>query len=291
MASAEPVLLGDVTGNPDSPPGIRSLMASPLVSSEDKVVGAILVGSNKVRGFNQRQLALLLTVAGQVALVVQNENLMAELEYTTMIQERTRLAREIHDGLAQTIGFLKLQVAQMQNISAAKDYDRLDQSISVVYQTLSEAYLDARQAIDGLRISTSGGSLADWVNQSSSEFQEISELKVRVQLNDQATLPPEFHAQLIRILQEALSNIRKHARASQVWIRSEELEGDLIFEVRDDGNGFSPQDISSPSQHGLRGMRERSDLLGADFQVISRPNEGTTIRLRLPLKDIGETIP
>jgi len=291
MASAEPVLLGDVTGNPDSPPGIRSLMASPLVSSEDKVVGAILVGSNKVRGFNQRQLALLLTVAGQVALVVQNENLMAELEYTTMIQERTRLAREIHDGLAQTIGFLKLQVAQMQNISAAKDYDRLNQSISVVYQTLSEAYLDARQAIDGLRISTGGGSLADWVNQSSSEFQEISELKVHVQLNDQATLPPEFHAQLIRILQEALSNIRKHAQASQVWIRSEELEGDLIFEVRDDGVGFSPQDISSPSQHGLRGMRERSDLLGADFQVVSRPNEGTSIRLRLPLKDIGETIP
>ena len=69
------------------------------------------------------------------------------------------------------------------------------------------------------------------------------------------------------------------------------LEGDLIFEVRDDGVGFSPQDISSPSQHGLRGMRERSDLLGADFQVISRPFEGTTIRLRLPLEDIGETIP
>jgi two-component system nitrate/nitrite sensor histidine kinase NarX len=209
---------------------------------------------------------------------------MAELEYKTMVQERNRLARESHDGLAQTLGFLKLHVAQMQNYLAREDYDRLRQSVDLCYATLSEAYQEARVAIDGLRIRPSDSGLTGWLEQTVGEFQEISGLSVEVEKIDlRMNLPPEVHAQLIRIVQEALSNIRKHAQAERVFISCWENEGDLWLEIRDDGQGFSPQDIPGPSRHGLRGMRERAELIGADFQIISRSNEGTTVRVRLPL--------
>ena len=103
----------------------------------------------------------------------------------------------------------------------------------------------------------------------------------------EADLPPEVHAQLIRIVQESLSNIRKHAQAKQVWFTCQQHEQDLILEIRDDGRGFDPEDVPLVSKHGLQGMRERAELIGADFQVESRPGEGASVRIRLPLT-LGE---
>ncbi len=284
MASGEPVLLGDIAGESTSESGAKSILAAPLMASDGQAVGVLLVGNRRMEGFQQRQLALLQTVAGQVALIIQNANLMAELEYKTLIQERTRLAREIHDGLAQTLGFLKLQAAQMKNYYERSEFERLQKSMDLCYATLSDAYQDVRQVIDDLRIDLSGNNLHEWLEQTIEEFQEISGFFVELEEQDVRTeLPSEIQAQLIRIVQEALSNVRKHAQAENVWINFRELEGDLWLEIRDDGVGFSPEDVPKPSRHGLKGMRERAELIGADFQVISYNQEGTTIRLRLPL--------
>lgn len=301
IASAEPVLLGDLAGDPAgdpaSRPELKSLAAAPLLSSERAVLGAILAGVRRGRGFQPRQLAVLQTIAGQVALVVQNASLMAELEYQTMLQERARLAREIHDGLAQTIGILKLQAAQLRSQLDSGDPQRLRRSLDLFYATLSEAYQDARQAIDGLRVSPDECGLTGWLSQVAAEFQDLSGLPVHLEddlsettlspetpLSSQTQVSPEVQAQLIRIIQEALSNVRKHAHATQVWLAIRQTAGDLILEVRDDGDGFTPQDITSASRHGLRSMRERAELIGADFQVISLPHQGATVRVRLPLK-------
>lgn len=292
IASSEPVLLGDLAGDPgehaEARPYLTSIVAAPLLSPEQGVLGAILVGNRhahgRQRGFQPRQLALLQTIAGQVALVVQNASLMAELEYQTMLQERARLAREIHDGLAQTIGFLKLQAAQLRNYLSREDLDRARRAADTFYATLSEAYQDARQAIDGLRISPDECGLAGWLAQMASEFQELSGLPVHLgEVVMNSHLSSEVQAQLIRIVQEALSNVRKHSQAKQVWIGCHETDGDVLLEVRDDGRGFEPEDVSGASQHGLRGMRERAELIGADFQIVSRPQGGAAVRVRLPL--------
>ena len=289
ITSGETVLLGEFAGDQPSNPGLSSLIAAPLISLEHRVVGAVLVGSRRKRGYSQRQVALLKTVAGQVALVVQNANLVAELEYKTMMQERTRLAREIHDGLAQTLAFLKLQAAQQRSYLERGEIERAQSSLERFYKTLSEAYQDAREAIDGLRISTAESQVSTWLQQTVAEFQEISGLTVYLDAEQiHSAFAPEIQAQLIRILQEALSNVRKHADAAQVWIACQQIKGDLILEVRDDGIGFLPEDVASPSRHGLRGMRERAELIGADFQVISRPHEGTIVRIRLPVIGLEE---
>jgi two-component system nitrate/nitrite sensor histidine kinase NarX len=289
MASREALLLGDVASDPASNLGVRSVIAAPLFTLDRNSLGALLVANRRIEGFHQRQLSLLQTVAGQVALIVENANQMADLEYKILIQERTRLAREIHDGLAQTLGFLKLQVAQMQSYLARKDEDRLRQSMSLCYNTLSEAYQDARQSIDGLRISPSEQGVTGWLEQSAHEFQELSGLVVDLEeVQVYSGLLPEVQAQLIRIVQEALSNVRKHAQARHVTIVCREVENDLWLEIKDDGVGFSPEDVSGPSQHGLQGMRERAELIGADFQVASRTGQGTSIRIRLPLTNMGD---
>jgi len=84
-------------------------------------------------------------------------------------------------------------------------------------------------------------------------------------------------------VQEAFSNIRKHAQASHVWLIARKRDSLFFLAVRDDGSGFQPEQIELASRYGLRGMRERADGIGADFQIISRPGEGTTISLSLPV--------
>jgi two-component system, NarL family, nitrate/nitrite sensor histidine kinase NarX len=293
IESGEPVNLSSNTVDSSVQPGVRAVLAVPLLSVDQSPLGALLVGNRRAKNFHQRQLTLMLTVAGQISLVVQNTRQLSELQYKTMMEERTRLAREIHDGLAQTLGFLKLQTAQMLGYLERGDVGKLKQSIQTYYETLSVAYEDARYAIDGLRISPAGNRLNTWIEQTLNEFLDnpgMSQLDASLECMEvNSEILSEVQAQLIRILQEALSNVRKHAAARHVWISCYEQERDLVMEIRDDGCGFSPDDVPGHSQHGLRGMRERAELIRADFQVVSRPQEGTTIRVCLPMR-IGETI-
>lgn len=284
LKSGQPVLLGDVEGDPNAMLGIHSLIAAPLIFPDEPAFGVLVAGNFSQHKFNSRHLTLLQTLAGQVGLVVRNSKLRAEMEFNTIIAERTRLAREIHDGLAQTLGFLKLQAAQMGNLLAANDIDRLQDNLSTTYKILSDAYLEVRQAIDGLRISPNGEGLSAWLKETCLEFEENTDLPVHLdEFPMEENLPQEIQVQLIRIIQEALNNVRKHSDAKQAWVSCRQVGDDLLVEVRDDGKGFSPEEVPSVSRYGLQGMQERSDLVGADFQVISFPGEGTTVRIRLPI--------
>jgi two-component system nitrate/nitrite sensor histidine kinase NarX len=89
---------------------------------------------------------------------------------------------------------------------------------------------------------------------------------------------------LVRIVQEALNNVRKHARAEHIWVSCSEDEGELRLEIRDDGIGYSTLDLPNPSRHGLRGMRERAELIGAELQVTSQPGQGSVVRICLAAK-------
>jgi two-component system nitrate/nitrite sensor histidine kinase NarX len=105
--------------------------------------------------------------------------------------------------------------------------------------------------------------LAGWLVQTASEFQDNTGLIVHLEgMDEKSDMAPEVQAQLIRIVQEALSNTRKHAEAQQVWVSCLTNNNELILEIRDDGHGFSPEDIPMPSRHGMRSMRERADLIG-----------------------------
>jgi two-component system, NarL family, nitrate/nitrite sensor histidine kinase NarX len=262
--------------------GKGTLVATPLELANRPIFGALIVGRNDHLEVDTE---VINSIAYQAALLVDVNLHLAELEYTSVVKERSRLAREIHDGLAQTLAFLKLQTGQMQNFLNRGELQRLTQALQTNYIALSDAYLDIRQSIDNLRLTPSDG-LQNWLGQIANDFRKTTGLNVNLEIKISPSvrdhLSAEIQAQLIRIVQEALSNVRKHAHGSMVRISMREWDGDLILELQDDGQGFSPEDIPGLSQYGLRGMRERAELIGADFQIISQPNQGTTVKIRLP---------
>lgn len=230
------------------------------------------------------QQALLQTAAAQAALMIENERSLLALEYTLILQERTRLAREIHDGLAQTLAFLKMQVSQMQTALQQGDLTRLARLLSENKQVLEEVYQETRQTIDHLRTQPEED-LTVWLEGLASSFQRHTGIPVEVRwLTQPPTLAPEVQVQMVRILQEALNNVRKHAHASQVSITLREWGRDVVMEIHDNGRGFDPEDVPEVAQYGLRGMRERAEMIGAELQIISTPHLGTTVRVALPYR-------
>jgi two-component system nitrate/nitrite sensor histidine kinase NarX len=261
------------------------LLALPVAWRESEPLGMLLLGSQPLHKFTRRQLLLLRTVSGQVALLIQNDLLMTQLEYQAVLDERTRLAREIHDGLAQTLAFLKMEAARMQSYIAKGDFPSVEHTLQACYRTLSDAYLDARQAIDNLR-RVPEESLSDWLAMTAADFKTLTGIQVDVSADDfEHAFSPAVRAQLTRIVQEALTNIRKHAQSCTVSISAFEYNGGIVVEVKDNGRGFSPIEKQSISQHGLRSMRERAESIGADFQIISAPDMGTTVRLQIPIQE------
>lgn len=261
-----------------------ALQSAPLALPDGNVIGAILLRSPAPAPKNSQQDEVFRTVANQAALLIDSERTREMLEYTVVIQERNRLAREIHDGLAQTLAYLKLQTAQMQRALAQNDLPALKDLLTQNYASLADAYLDARQAIDNLRLNPNQG-IGEWLDQTVKDFENISGVPVqRCYEALSGEIPSEVQVQLVRIVQEIFSNIRKHARASHAWINLKEWENDVILEVGDDGQGFQPDDVTGVAHYGLRGIRERAELISADFQIASRPGQGTIVTLRLPAR-------
>jgi two-component system, NarL family, nitrate/nitrite sensor histidine kinase NarX len=261
----------------------KVLLAVPLVWRGEEPLGVLVLGSNSTQAFAQRQQALLETLAGQAALLIQNARLMVQVEYQAVVDERARLAREIHDGLAQTLAFLKIQASQMQNYLARGEMERLTSSLQASYRTLSDAYIDARQAIDNLR-RVPASSPHDWIKQVAADFEQSTEIKIDITAFELSIeFPANVQAQLIRIVQEALSNVRKHANAQKVAIYGHQEGDSVLIEVRDDGRGFAPESVNRNSHYGLVGMRERAESIGADFQITSQPGSGTVVSLRMPV--------
>ncbi len=261
----------------------------PLVLPEGQVLGSLVVLLPEAETLHPQQSQVLQTLAAQSALMIENERQTLNLEYAILMQERNRLAREIHDGLAQTLAFLKLHAAKMHTALGQGDIARLNHLLNENKQVLNTAYEEIRLAIDNLRIHPET-TIEAWLEPLSEAFTKSTGVPVQLSLQvDQLDLLPEFQAQLVRIVQEALNNVRKHAGAGQVSIVLRGWSNQYILEIIDNGRGFAPEDIPLSAQHGLRGMRERAELIGADFQIISQPERGTTVRVAIP-QEIREGI-
>ena len=255
------------------------------IKRNDLALWGVLAGySTLLNGFSDDQISMLKAISAQITLVLQNSDALAELEYKAILQERIRLAREIHDGLAQTLGFLKLRLSQLQMYYEKGENDKVKQTIQQLYQIVANAYLETRTTIDQLRLSMEHISLEDLLQETLKEFIESSGIKglFHYDILD-AQLPGEVNAQLIRIVQEALSNVRKHSHATKVDLICYSHKNEMIIEVKDNGIGFEAQEIHNRSEYGLKGMKERAEIIGADIQIVSHLGEGTTVQIRLPV--------
>lgn len=220
---------------------------------------------------------------------VREERQHSELRQRVIIEERERIARELHDGLAQLLGYVNTKAMAVRLMLKRRQMKAADEHLLQLEEAARELFIEVREAILGLRASgQAGAGLPTLLNEYAARFSRLSSLPVQVEIAPEAAsvrLAAEAELQLLRIVQEALTNVRKHAAASGVRISVQRQNGTLELLVSDDGRGFDPAHLCAdpPAHFGLNTMRERAQAIGAEFQVESRPGGGTRVRVRLPL--------
>jgi signal transduction histidine kinase len=278
-----PIIIDDLEEEEHSE--LRSLLIAPLQAS-GRSLGSLILWSTRPDAFTRRRAQLVAAVAGQAALYIENQRLYLHGEYQAALAERTRLAREIHDGLAQTLGYLKLRTAQIDRWLERGDQQQAKIALADTQKLLDAAYADTREAIDGLRLSADVHDLRAWAQEIASEFEALSGVPVSMTSTPDISLPPLTSIQLQRIVQESFSNIRKHADATRVWLQWQQDDDRLTLCIKDNGHGFNVDDFPLLEQHGLRIMHERAEALDAQLQVLSQKDRGTEIIISLPLKEM-----
>ena len=196
-------------------------------------------------------------------------------------EERARLAREIHDGMSQELWYAKLKQGRLLGMPAvAGDARNLAEEVA---GAIESALAEARQAIMALR-PTEGRSFSEAVEQYVADFSDRFGIATDASSDPAAeALPPRAQAELLRILHEALSNVRKHADATLVKVDVVPSEGGLRMTVTDNGGGFTA-DAPEPSSYGLSSMRQRAEIIGGTLTVESRPRDGTRVMVDVPME-------
>jgi signal transduction histidine kinase len=214
-----------------------------------------------------------------------------ELRQQAIIEERERIAREMHDGIAQLLGYVNTKAMAVRLMlenhkigGAMKHLLQLEEAARELFVEVRAAILDLKTT-DLVRAGLAN-SLKDYIDQ----FRRLSDLEVDLMIRPEVAgleLSAEVELHLLRIIQEALSNVRKHASASQAWLSLRVVDQTLELTVGDDGIGFDPQDARSNHRphFGLSTMQGRAEAIGASFDLDTELNAGTRITIYLPLKE------
>ena len=206
-------------------------------------------------------------------------------------EERDRIARELHDGVAQFIGYVNTKIMAVRLLIQKDRIEEADQQLVQVEQAVREQAVDVRASIIGLKMaSESGIGLVAGLHQLVDQCKRLSEFEIQIEIEhqvDDIRLSPETELHLLRIVQESLSNIRKHASAEQAVIRLGSRDDELILSVQDDGVGFTPYRLegNNHAHFGIKNMYERAEMFGAILSIESAPGRGTMVTLRLKIKE------
>jgi signal transduction histidine kinase len=214
-----------------------------------------------------------------------NANLRKRLEINDMMRERKRLSREIHDGVAQTVFTLRWQV-QLVDRRLAKMGIHLAE-VKELVKLSAEAHQDTRECLELLRNYSGDGNFVHHLEAYLKRLNQGNNLEVSLDADaEKIHLQVWAELELMRICQEALTNIRKHARAHHVQINVKSLHGCLKMGIADDGCGFDAAAYHlkgiNAETHGLAVMQERAELIGGKLKVISIPEQGTNIQVEVP---------
>ncbi len=211
------------------------------------------------------------------------------IEELTRVAERRRMARELHDTLAQGLAGL---ILQLEAVKAHLVVGREERALEIVIQAMGLARTTlaaARSAIDDLRTETMPPvDLQHALAEEIGRFTAATGIPCTTQLPCLVLAPETSGESIVRMISEGLLNVARHAQASQVWICVTQQGQGLTIEVRDNGLGFDPAALPQSGHYGLLGLRERARLLGGQFALLTAPGKGTTLRFLLPAAGRGE---
>jgi signal transduction histidine kinase len=234
---------------------------------------------------------LLAGIGEQLAVAIENAQLHARVLDAAVLEERERLARELHDGVAQVLGYVNAQTLGIKKLIGAGDAVAAEHEVGQLEAAAKSVFVEVREAILGLRAGNEG--LLEGLHTYVAGVAALGDLDVRLEVGDGVealVLPPSAEIQLVRIVQEALTNVRKHARAGSARVSIGHEDDVVVVEIADDGRGFDaarPRRIGWP-HFGLQTMRERTEALGGRLEIDSAPGSGTTVRVSVPTSQVRE---
>lgn len=276
--------------------GLQCVVSIPI-KLRDNVLGVIVLASRRRRTFDDQELALCAAIGNQLGLAVERTNLQAQELRVAILEERQTMARQMHDDIAQTLGYLGLQVdgvmrnsSLVQNIEVQNDLEEIRRAIDDAYRRVGSSIVRLREDVP--RDFDLRTTLQDRI----ARFVEQTGCKVESELDDVrlSRLSSSTAFQVSYIIHEALTNVRKHSGAECVRLLLDNPEPGVIeIAVQDDGRGFSCDEneladgstVLQDRRFGLRFMKERAERVGGCLEIKSGINQGTRIVIRLPVND------
>jgi len=286
-ANVNVLICSRLKGLVDGTGGLRYHASIPLYAQDEKL-GVMNVASPDWRSLSPEELQLLYTVGDLLSIAVERARLYARSTRLGAVEERNRLAREIHDTLAQNLTATTLQ---LESADALLDADSppeqarepLRRALSLTQSNLEEA---RRSVLDLRATPLEGRSLSEALEVLVERWEAETGIGARYgAVNGGRPLPPRVEVALYRVCQEALANVARHAKARRANVRLVSTPEQVRLIVEDDGRGFDASGVPK-DRHGLVGMNERARMLGGSLALRSSPGTGTRVEVTVPLEKL-----
>lgn len=263
--------------------GFESVSAIPI-RSKKQILGIFNLFFHEPHVFNSHEILLLETIGQHLGIAVENQRLVSREKEMAVSEERNLIAQELHDSIAQSLAFLNIQVQLLADSLHRGNNAEAMEGLAQIREGVQESYDVVRELLVHFRTRVEHADLATAIASTLEKFEGQTGIKTSFrQLDSGAPLAPEYVIQLLHIIQEALSNVRKHANATQVDVEMGQNEECRII-VTDNGRGFDsgPNSGVDTEQHvGLQIMKERAHRIGAELTITSAQGAGTRVSLTL----------
>ena len=285
------IFLEDIAGHPASigfPPNhppMRTLLTVPI-GSGDEVYGQLYLSDRlDDQPFDAADQQLVERFATLAYLAIKNATQLDRIEALAIAAERNRMAREMHDNTAQVLGYVNMKTQAASVLIESGDTESAMATLDQLRHAAKESIEELREQITGLRAADADADLWETIEKYLGRWSERSGISASMHLTeDMIMLQPADRLQVFRIVQEALTNVEKHAGAQHAWVKAR-LDGQqLIVDIEDDGRGFEGESESSSAgpRFGLAIMRERARAIDGEIEFASSSCGGARVRLRVP---------
>jgi two-component system nitrate/nitrite sensor histidine kinase NarX len=258
--------------------GFQAVVAVPI-RSKQQVLGMINLFFETPRILPASEIRLLESVGQHLGVAIENQRLVAREKEMAVSEERNLLAQELHDSIAQSLAFLNIQIQLLHADLQEEQIGTALQGLEQIREGVQESYDDVRELLVHFRTRVGSADLETAVRSALEKFEGQTGIHATFSHRGAVPdMPPEHVLQAMHIVQESLSNVRKHARASRVDVELA-CDGECTLDIRDDGKGFDAAHDPGDTHVGLSIMRERAHRIGAELTLESKPGQGTRVRL------------
>jgi signal transduction histidine kinase/HAMP domain-containing protein len=284
--TGEPLLTPDVSQEPrhvfrPEAGETRSELAVPL-KTKNGIIGVLNVESDRLNAFDESDVEVLQSLANQAAIAIENARLYEQAQQIAIVEERSRLARELHDSVTQSLYSSTLLAEAGRRLARLGDVERVNEYLARLGEITEQSLKEMRLLVYELRpLALRKEGLVGALNQRLDAVERRAGVEARLVLEGELELPEDVEEALYRIAQEALNNALKHATPTSVTVSVRVEDAHVELEVADDGRGFDPSAVGDEGGMGLVNMQERAEKLGGTLTIVSAAGKGTSVKVRL----------